>query len=119
MLFYVNLVDTGYSPAIITFDRAATTAPGDEGPLCQSLRELGIAPTPAYSDNMRVLMDSWNYQNLLAIGANQPVFVWQQVDNDVNNPFEITTNVSLSISFIPDSMILQANGYKSCPIHKV
>ena len=46
---------------------------------------------PAYSANMRVLMDSWNYLNLLPprIGA-----VWDQVDNDVNNPDRFTTNVS-------------------------
>ena len=58
---------------------------------CEELRAKGAAPTPAYSTNMRVLMDSWNYQNLLPprMGA-----VWDQVDNDMNNDLELTTNVS-------------------------
>ena len=71
-------------------------APGDEGPLCEQLRAQGAAPIPAYSANMRVLMDSWNYQNLLP-GRNGAV--WDQVDNDVNNPSGTTTNVRLSKLF--------------------
>ena len=68
-------------------------APGDEAqPLCEQLRATStVAPTPAYSANMRVLMDSWNYRNLLPdrLGA-----AWDQVDNDRNNPSGMTTNVS-------------------------
>ena len=67
-----------------------TTAPGDEEPLCESLRAGGFAPIPAYSANMRVLMDSWNYHNLLPLFTGA---VWDQVDNDENNPSELTTNV--------------------------
>ena len=62
----------------------STVAPGDEAPRCEQLRALKVTPIPAaYLDNMRVLMDSWNYENLLPphIGA-----VWDQVDNDGNNP---------------------------------
>ena len=69
----------------------ASVAPGDEDQLlCENLRLARAAPIPAYSANMRVLMDSWNYQNLLPsrIGA-----VWDQVDNDENNPSGMTTNV--------------------------
>ena len=66
-------------------------APGDEWPLCEQLRAQGTAPIPAYSANMRVLMDSWNYQNLLPERVRA---VWQQVDNDENNPSVTTTNVS-------------------------
>ena len=44
---------------------AAGVAPGDEDPLCQQLRANGTAPMLYYAANMRVLMDSWNYQNLL------------------------------------------------------
>ena len=70
-------------------------APGDEEQLCRALRAQVVAPIPAYSANMRVLMDSWNYQNLLPprFGA-----VWDQVDNDTNNADGITTNVSYTIS---------------------
>ncbi len=69
---------------------SAGVAPGDEEPDCSTLRAQGAAPTPSYSANMRVLMDSWNYQNLLPsrIGA-----VWDQVDNDMNNSPVVTTNV--------------------------
>ena len=69
----------------------ASVAPGDEEPLCENLRVARAAPIPAYSANMRVLMDSWNYQNLLPprIGA-----VWDQVDNDMNNDAGTTTNVN-------------------------
>ena len=68
-------------------------APGDEAPLCEQLRPLRAAPIPVYSANVRVLMDSWNYQTLLPphIGA-----VWDQVDNDMNNPSETTTSVSMA-----------------------
>ena len=68
-----------------------TTAPGDEEPRCEQLRaDRFAAPIPAYSANMRVLMDSWNYQNLLLprIGA-----VWDQVDNNENNASGLVTNV--------------------------
>ena len=68
-------------------------APGDEElDLCEQLRAQGTAPIPAYSANMRVLMDSWNYQNLL---PDRTGAVWNQVDNDTNNPSGITTNVSV------------------------
>ena len=78
------------SLAVVTI--SAGVAPGDEElSICGDLRAVGAAPTPAYSANMRVLMDSWNYQNLLPPRAGA---VWNQMDNDTNNPIEITTNVS-------------------------
>ena len=60
---------------------AAGVAPGDEDPLCQQLRANGTAPMPHYAANMRVLMDSWNYQNLLPPHTGA---VWTEVhaDND-------------------------------------
>ena len=70
---------------------AVGVAPGDESRICPRLRELGTAPTPGYNPTMRILMDSWNYQNLL---PNRSEAVWQQVDNDVYNPVMVTTNVS-------------------------
>ena len=66
-------------------------APGDEDPLCEQFRAVGAAPILAYSANMRVLMDSWNYYNLLPVRTGT---VWDQVDNDENNPSGLTTNVS-------------------------
>ena len=67
-------------------------APGDEAPICSQLRAIGVAPTPGYDPTSRVLMDSWNYINLL--GNNRNDAVWQQVDNDINNAPGFTTNVS-------------------------
>ena len=80
----------------------STVAPGDEAPRCEQLRALKVTPI----NNMRVLMDSWNYENLLPphIGA-----VWDQVDNDGNNPSGIATNVSritLRLVYNSSSIIL-------------
>lgn len=45
----------------------AQVAPGDEQLACtQFLWADGAAPIPAYSNTMVVLMDSWNYENLLS-----------------------------------------------------
>ena len=76
----------------------SAVAPGDEEPFCDVLRQRGSIPTPDYDLTMKVLMDTWNYNNLLPprMGA-----VWEQVDNDVNNPPAVTTNVSwISIRII-------------------
>ena len=77
--------------AIVVTAVSAGVAPGDEEQLCEQLRAQGTAPIPAYSANMRVLMDSWNYQNLLPTRTGA---VWDQVDNDTNNAIGFTTNVS-------------------------
>ena len=73
---------------------SAQIAPGGEEETlehCKSLRSGGILHKLTHPTNDEVLLDSWNYQNLLPdrIGA-----VWQQVDNDSNNQVELTTNVS-------------------------
>ena len=59
---------------------------------------IGVAPTPGYDPTSRVLMDSWNYINLL--GTNRNDAVWQQVDNDINNPPGFTTNVSKLVAIM-------------------
>ena len=82
---------------LVLVNPGSSVAPGDEEPLCEQLRVIGVAPIPAYSANMRVLMDSWNYQNLL---PERTGAVWDQVDNDGNNPSGTTTNVSLKIIII-------------------
>ena len=75
----------------VTAQPVAGVAPGDEKQQCRDIRESGLAPLPAYSANMKVLMDSWNYLNLLSPRTGA---VWDQVDNDINNSEGITTNVS-------------------------
>ena len=78
--------------AFVLVTVSAGVAPGDEeAALCKDLRAQGAAPTPAYSTNMRVLMDSWNYWNLLPPRTGA---VWDHVDNDDNNDLGLTTNVS-------------------------
>ena len=78
---------------VISLAAGISIAPGDEErELCQALRSSGAAPIPGYAPNMRALMDSWNYRNLLPtrVGA-----MWDQVDNDTRNNASITTNVCL------------------------
>ena len=65
----------------------SSVAPGDEDLLCEPLGT-------AYSANMRVLMDSWNYVSILPNTINDAEAVWRQVDNDENNRGGLTTNVS-------------------------
>ena len=96
---------------------SAGVAPEDEEALCEQLRALGAAPTPAYSTNMRVLMDSWNYRNLLPPRTGA---VWDQVDNDMNNGF--TTNVSfifsiLNCSYAYGQAIYIYSGFSSPTLH--
>ena len=62
-------------------------APEDADPFCA--REE-FAP-PMFPPNTRVLMDSFNYINLL---PPQDGAVWQQVDNDGNNVVGAGTEVS-------------------------
>lgn len=57
----------------------AGVAPGDEDPLCQQLRANGSAPAPSH---VRVLMDSWNYHNLLPPHTGA---VWTEVHIDYAN----------------------------------
>ena len=101
-----------FSVLVLTFIIAVVAgsmAPGDDDKaLCEQLRMVGAAPDliPSYSANMRVLMDSWNYQNLLLPHAGA---VWEQVDNDTNNPSGVTTNVS--IKFI----MMYWDGYNISP----
>ena len=74
--------------------RASAVAPGDEEGLCNNLRASGTIPTPDYDPTMRILMDTVNYLNLLPVRSGS---VWEQVDNDDNNPTAVTTNVSVDL----------------------
>ena len=75
---------------LLMVNPGSSVAPGDEEPFCEQLRAEGAAPIPANSANMRLLMDSWNYQSLL---PPRPGAVWDQVDNDTNNRVGEITNV--------------------------
>ena len=77
--------------SVIQLAAGISIAPGDEEGFCRTLQSTRVAPAPGYAPNMRVLMDTWNYQNLPPphMGA-----VWDQVDNDTRNNASITTNVS-------------------------
>ena len=82
---------------LVLVNHGSSVAPGDEDSICEDLRSAGVVPTPAYSANMRVLMDSWNYQNFLPLRTGA---VWDQVDNDDNNPSGIITNVGKLILYM-------------------
>ena len=58
---------------------AAGLAPGDEDPLCQELR---ANVTASNTTNIRVLLDSQNYQNLLPPHEGA---VWTEVHNTIDD----------------------------------
>ena len=77
--------------SVIELAAGISIAPADEEVFCQMLRAQAAAPIPGYAPSMKVLMDSWDYQNLLPSRSGA---VWDQVDNDTNNHAQQTTNVS-------------------------
>ena len=80
----------------------STSAPGDEESFCTNdLEASAMTPPPVYSPNSRILMDSYNYINLLPPHDNS---VWQQVDNDDNNIAGRGTSVSLQCIIIASIM---------------
>ena len=75
---------------------SGATAPGDEDDVCRTLRASGVIPTLDHPANMKVLMDSWNYENLLSPHTGA---VWEQVDNDQSGDETVgvvTNGVSLA-----------------------
>ena len=78
--------------------RVVSQAPGDSDSLCvDEVINNGPNPffnkRPTYADNVRPLMDSWDYVVLLTVGGAVHI-PWQQVDNDDNNTEEVVTKVS-------------------------
>ena len=80
-----------------TLSSVFAQAPGDSSSLCVDKfygKDLILNPFfsmhPVYPSNVRPLMDSRDYINLLDI----PDPVWQQVDNDTNNDNTTVTYVS-------------------------
>ena len=66
-------------------------APGDADPFCtEVLPSVGVNILN-YAPQVKPLMDSRHYQNLLPPHADA---VWQRVDNDNNNPVGTATDVS-------------------------
>ena len=73
------------------FGRSIAQAPVDADPFCtETLPGIGVNILD-YAPEVKPLMDSRHYQNLLPPHADA---VWQRVDNDNNNPPGTTTNVS-------------------------
>ena len=73
------------------FDQSFAQAPGDADPFCtETLPGIGFNILD-YAPEVKPLMDSRHYQNLLPPHLNA---VWQEVDNDNNNPVGPTTDVS-------------------------
>ena len=78
--------------------RVVSQAPGDSDSLCvDEVIDSELNPLflkrPTYADNVRPLMDSWDYVVLLTVGGDAHI-PWQQVDNDDNNTEEVVTEVS-------------------------
>ena len=57
-------------------------APGDGDYFCTIQLPSSGTISPIYPPKLRILLDSYNYVNLLPPHDNA---VWQAVDNDVNN----------------------------------
>ena len=73
------------------FSTASASAPGDEDSFCVTVGQNPLITPPVHPPNARVLMDSFNYINLLPPHSGA---VWQFVDNDTNNQAGRGTEVS-------------------------
>ena len=72
--------EVGVLYVIILVSIISARAPGDGDLFCTNeMPSRGTIP-PIYSPNLRILLDSYNYVNLLPPHDNA---VWQAVDNDV------------------------------------
>ena len=70
---------------------SSTQAPDDADPFCTEILPGVGFNILDYAPEVKPLMDSRHYQNLLPPHLNA---VWQEVDNDNNNPLGTTTDVS-------------------------
>ena len=77
---------------------ASAVSPGDEHPFCTDtlINNNGIT-LPHYPSNAKILMDSYNYVDLLPPHERA---VWMQVDNDDNNAGGAGTTVCRSYIII-------------------
>ena len=79
--------------AVASYQLASAQAPGDTSQVCLTLRAAGIEIV-GYPPNVKPLMDSRDYSNLLPDHQSP---VWQRVDRDNNNPTGVVTSVSLPL----------------------
>ena len=79
--------------AVASYQLASAQAPGDTSQVCLDLRAAGIEIV-GYPPNVKPLMDSRNYENLI---PDHQSAVWQRVDRDTNNPPGVVTTVSLPL----------------------
>lgn len=112
MSLRLRIVLFAHVMSLIELAAGISVAPGDEErEICLTLRGQGAAPTPSYAPNMRVLMDSFNYQSMLPPRTGA---VWAQVDNDTNNRDEVTTNW-VQQSNTPCQQNVQVCGFSAGP----
>ena len=81
---YLMTFNTGVSVLLlvaILVSMVSAGAPGDEDIFCTN-DSYGVTIPPLYPPNSKILLDSYNYVNLLPPQDNA---VWQAVDNDDNN----------------------------------
>ena len=82
---------TALAIVLSVFYRSFAQAPDDADPFCtETLPGIGFNILD-YAPEVKPLMDSRHYQNLLPPHTNP---VWQEVDNDNNNPSGTNTDVS-------------------------
>ena len=75
-------------------------APGDEDALCtMTLPSVGVNVI-VYPPNVKPLMDSSHYDDMLPPASTSNPPVWQEVDNDDNNPSDLDTNVSVALESV-------------------
>ena len=72
-------------------------APGDADTVCTVTL---VTQHPVYPNYIRVLMDSANYQNLIATDTSSPGPVWQTVDIDNIDTMAIRVSVSRTVCMI-------------------
>lgn len=80
---------TIYLAATVAAVAASGVAPGDEDPTCRG------GGTPDFPPNCRILMDSYNYRDLLL--PNNPQSVWQEVHDDSNRRDGISVSAIMSL----------------------
>ena len=79
---------------LLLVSAVSASAPDDVESFCTNLSVASPSTLPpVYPPNSRILMDSFNYINLLPPHAGA---VWQRVDNDNNNDAGRGTEVSIS-----------------------
>ena len=89
---------------VSSFQLASAQAPGDSSQVCLRLRSRAARYEINYPINVKPLMDSRDYENLVP-DQYSPVWqryrdtntVWQRVDRDNNNTAGVVTTVSLTL----------------------